>query len=110
MGDALLVALDQDAAYDHPDFAWLAQRFARFVYIDRIVVAAHARDRGLAGALHAEFKAQSRTCGQGPLVCEINLDPPNFASVALHERYGFGQVGRADLPGGKRVGDFAGPL
>lgn len=110
VGDALLIALDQDAAYDNPNFAWLAQRFARFVYIDRVVVAAHAQGRGLAGALYGELKAQARAWGHLQLVCGINLDPPNPESVAFHDKYGFGQVGQADLPNGKRVGYFACPL
>lgn len=108
-GDALLVALDQDAYYDNPNFAWLAQRFERFVYIDRIVVAGHAQGRGLAAALYAELKTQARAGGQKRLVCEINLAPPNPGSVAFHEKLGFGQVGQADLSGGKRVGYFACP-
>lgn len=108
--DALLVALDQDAAYDNPNFAWLADRFDRFVYIDRVVVAEHAQGRGLAGALYTALKQQARAQGQARLVCEINLDPPNPGSVAFHERQGFAQVGQADLPSGKRVGYFACPL
>lgn len=108
--DALLIALDQDAAYDNPNFAWLSARFERFVYIDRVVVAEHAQGRGLAGALYEALKHQARLQGQTRLVCEINLDPPNPGSVAFHQRLGFEQVGQADLPNGKRVGYFACPL
>jgi predicted GNAT superfamily acetyltransferase len=108
--DALLIALDQDAAYDNPNFAWLSARFERFVYIDRIVVAEHAQGRGLAGTLYDALKHQARLLGQTRLVCEINLDPPNPGSVAFHERMGFERVGQADLPSGKRVGYFACPL
>ncbi|WP_235873013.1 GNAT family N-acetyltransferase [Pseudoxanthomonas winnipegensis] len=108
--DALLIALDQDAAYDNPNFAWLSARFERFVYIDRVVVAEHAQGRGLAGALYEALKHQARLQGQTRLVCEINLDPPNPGSVAFHQRLGFEQVGQADLPSGKRVGYFACPL
>ncbi|KTF30162.1 GNAT family acetyltransferase, partial [Xanthomonas vesicatoria] len=35
--DGLLIALDQSAAYANANFAWLAERFTRFVYVDRIV-------------------------------------------------------------------------
>lgn len=109
-GDALLIALDQDAAYDNPNFAWMAARFERFIYIDRVVVARHAQGRGLAGALYAELKAQARDWNHAQLVCEINLDPPNPESVTFHEKYGFGLIGQADLPNGKRVGYFTCPL
>jgi predicted GNAT superfamily acetyltransferase len=36
--------------------------------------------------------------------CEVNVEPPNPASDALHAALGFSEVGRAILPGGaKRV-------
>ena len=41
--DAFLIALDQDADYDNPNFRWMRSRFERFVYVDRVVVAARAR-------------------------------------------------------------------
>ncbi len=37
--DAFLLAFDQDAAYDSPNFLWFRERYSRFVYVDRIVVA-----------------------------------------------------------------------
>ena len=37
--DALLLAFDQDAAYDNVNFGWFKARYPRFVYVDRIVVA-----------------------------------------------------------------------
>src|SRR3974390_1696308 len=45
---AFLLAFDQDADYDSPNFLWFRERYPRFVYIDRIVVAASARGGGLA--------------------------------------------------------------
>lgn len=108
--DGLLIALDQDATYDNPNFAWMSARFERFVYIDRVVVARHAQGRGLAGALYRELQVHARGLGHERLVCEINLDPPNPGSVAFHQTQGFGQISSADLPDGKRVGYFACPL
>ncbi|RYF90942.1 MAG: GNAT family N-acetyltransferase, partial [Caulobacteraceae bacterium] len=35
--EALLIAFDQDAAYDSPNFLWFRERYARFVYVDRVV-------------------------------------------------------------------------
>ena len=43
--DALLLAFDQDATYNNPNFAWFKARFPRFVYVDRVVVAPAARGR-----------------------------------------------------------------
>src|ERR1017187_1888966 len=41
--DAFLLAFDQDAQYDSPNFLWFCARYPRFVYVDRIVVASSAR-------------------------------------------------------------------
>jgi uncharacterized protein len=46
--DAFLLAFDQDAQYDSPNFLWFCARYPRFVYVDRIVVASSAP-----GAFHA---------------------------------------------------------
>jgi uncharacterized protein len=33
-----MLAFDQDADYDSPNFLWFRERLARFVYADRVVV------------------------------------------------------------------------
>src|ERR1041384_4776818 len=53
--DAFLLAFDQDADYDSPNFLWFRQRYPRFVYVDRIVVAASARGRGCARRLYRDL-------------------------------------------------------
>jgi predicted GNAT superfamily acetyltransferase len=45
--DGFLLAFDQGAAYDSPNYLWFRQRYRRFVYVDRVVVAPAAR--GLCG-------------------------------------------------------------
>src|SRR3979490_24759 len=46
--DGFLLAFDQGAAYDSPNYLWFRQRYRRFVYVDRVVVAPAAR--GLCGS------------------------------------------------------------
>ncbi|WP_305805042.1 GNAT family N-acetyltransferase [Stenotrophomonas sp. YIM B06876] len=108
--EALLIALDQTADYDNPNFAWLAARYPRFVYIDRIVVAEALHGRGLARGLYAALIRFAAAHGHTHLVCEINLDPPNPASLALHVALGFSAVGQATLDNGKTVAYFHRPL
>src|SRR6185437_12371238 len=78
--DAFLLAFDQDADYDSPNFLWFRDRYPRFVYVDRIVVAASARGRGLARLLYRELFEQAMRAGHTQLFCEVNSDPPNPAS------------------------------
>lgn len=107
--DALLLAFDQDAAYDNPNFAWFKARYPRFVYIDRVVVAPDARGRGLARSLYQDLFR--RAAGHERVTCEVNTDPPNPASDAFHAALGFEAVGSAALPGaGKTVRYFSRPL
>ncbi len=102
--DALLIALDQNAVYDNPNFQWFRARYPRFVYVDRIVVAPSARGRGLARQLYAALIGRAGAAGHQRIVCEVNLDPPNPRSDRFHAALGFAEVGSASIHGGtKRV-------
>jgi uncharacterized protein len=101
--DAFLLAFDQDADYDSPNFLWFRERYPRFVYVDRIVVAASARGRGLARLLYRELFEQATRAEHIQVVCEVNSDPPNPASDAFHAALGFAEVGSAAIHGGTKT-------
>lgn len=101
--DALLIAFDQGAKYDSPNFLWFRSRYARFVYVDRIVISPAARGRGLATTMYGRLIERAIGAAHERLVCEVNVDPPNPASEALHRKLGFVPVGEARLPMGKSV-------
>lgn len=102
-GAAFLLALDQDAAYDSRNYQWFRWRYPRFVYIDRVAVAAVVRGKGLASQLYRELFEIAGASGHSIVACEVNVDPPNPASDAFHEAHGFKEVGRAALATGKTV-------
>jgi predicted GNAT superfamily acetyltransferase len=101
--DAFLLALDQDADYDSPNFQWFRARYPRFVYVDRIVVAASARGRGCARRLYSDLFEHTRRAGHDRVVCEVNSSPPNPESDAFHAALGFLEVGTASIYGGSRT-------
>lgn len=101
--DAFLFAFDQAADYDSPNFLWFRDRYPRFVYVDRIVVAASARGRGLARLLYRELFEQASRAGHIQIVCEVNSEPPNPASDAFHAALGFVEVGSAAIHGGAKT-------
>ncbi len=101
--DAFILAFDQDADYEGENFLWFKSRYARFVYVDRIVVAAHARGRGLARRLYEDVFAAAVQAGQSLVVCEVNAEPPNPQSDAFHASFGFEPVGAASLRSGEKV-------
>lgn len=100
---AFLIAFDQDADYDSPNFAWFRTRYQRFVYVDRVVTGPAVRRAGHARRLYAELFARAVALGQGQVGCEVNAVPPNPLSDAFHAAMGFGEVGRAELSNGKAV-------
>ena len=95
--DALLLAFDQDAAYDSANYLWFRARYPRFVYVDRVVVSPAQRGRGLARQLYADLFQQARTDGHYVIGCEVNIDPPNPGSDAFHAALGFQQAGQAPV-------------
>jgi uncharacterized protein len=101
--DGFLIAFDQDAGYDSANFLWFKARYNQFVYVDRIIVAAHARGRGLARTFYDGLFEHARAAGHSRIVCEVNLDPPNPGSLAFHDALGFFEVGQATLMNGKMV-------
>lgn len=101
--DAFLLAFDQDADYDSPNFLWFRSRYRRFVYVDRVVVSPHTRGRGYARRLYRDlFEAASRADHEW-VVCEVNSNPPNPASCAFHVGLGFTEVGAAAIHGGSKT-------
>lgn len=109
--DAFLLAMEQGADYDSPNFLWFRERYPRFVYVDRIVVADHARGQGHARRLYLDLFDRAAAAGHDVVVCEVNAEPPNPASDAFHAALGFVPVGDAAIHGGaKHVRYFARPL
>lgn len=102
-GDAFLIAMDQAADYESPNFQWFTERYPRFIYVDRIITAAHARGRGFGRRLYEDLMAEAARLGHERVLCEVNIDPPNPASEAFHAALGFVEVGRAVIYGGSRT-------
>jgi len=100
--EAFLMAFDQDAAYDSPNYLWFQERYTRFVYVDRIVVAGAARGRGHARRLYLDLFDHAARAGHGIVTCEVNAEPPNPTSDAFHAALGFSEVGEAVIHGGTK--------
>jgi predicted GNAT superfamily acetyltransferase len=98
-----LVVLDEDAAYDSPNFQYFKQRYPHFAYVDRIFVSEAHRGLGLGARLYEDLVAELDG-GKPVVTCEVNLDPPNPGSLAFHAHLGFVQVDEQHTEGGtKRV-------
>jgi predicted GNAT superfamily acetyltransferase len=106
---AFLLALREGTAYDSPNYRWFAQRYERFLYVDRVVVSTAARGRGVGARLYEALFEFAATQSVGLVTCEYDVEPPNPASERFHARFGFSEVGRQRLDGGKLVSLQAAP-
>ena len=78
-----VVTIDPRDGYDSTNYGWFAKAFDRFYYLDRIVLHADFRRRGLGGLVYDEIERVAAPYGR--LRLEVNLAPRNDASLAFHE-------------------------
>jgi predicted GNAT superfamily acetyltransferase len=100
---AFLLAFREGAAYDSINYRWFADRYPRFLYIDRVVVSSSARRLGLGTALYREAFAHARATLIPIVTCEFDVDPPNPLSASFHAKFGFREVGRQLVADGKKT-------
>ncbi|HEX4482453.1 MAG TPA: GNAT family N-acetyltransferase [Solirubrobacteraceae bacterium] len=84
---AFAIAIAPQADYDSRNYARLSERFERFLYLDRIAVAAGARRQGLGAMLYDALEQAAQPFGR--MVCDVNVEPPNEASLAFHAARGY---------------------
>ena len=98
------LVLPPDSVYDSVNYRWFSERFDDFMYLDRVAFDAAAQGQGLGTMLYAEVDRRLADVDQVErLTLEVNVDPPNEASLAFHSKRGFTEVGRQDTPYGIEV-------
>jgi predicted GNAT superfamily acetyltransferase len=98
-----LIGLDGPGlAYDSLNYSWFSQRYDRFAYVDRVVVAEAERGQGIGQQFYDAFSAAGFAHGHDVLLAEVNIKPHNPVSLKFHDRYGFSPIGEQDCDGGTR--------
>jgi predicted GNAT superfamily acetyltransferase len=90
---AFLLAMCHGCRYQNNNFEWFSKRYARFIYIDRIVVAPAARGQRLGSILYEDLFRYARSKAIPFVACEYNIVPPNEPSRLFHEKFGFREQG-----------------
>ncbi len=85
------------------EFAWFQAHIPQFLYIDQIAVMPTARRLHVGAQLYAHATFHACTHDIPALVCEVNLDPPNPASLCFHRRLGFLEVEMMTVQDGRTV-------
>lgn len=96
-----LIGLRPGLAYSSENYRWFADHYADFGYIDRVAVDRSARRLGVASRLYDAF-AERLHGTVDVMTCEVNIRPPNEASMRFHATQGFVQVGRQEIVDGEK--------
>jgi predicted GNAT superfamily acetyltransferase len=98
----VLLTFREDSAYDSANYRWFDERYERFLYVDRVVVAAAYQSAGVGRMLYDDLMAGAKAEQVPSVTCEYNIVPPNKISQRFHNRYGFTEIGRQASSDGKK--------
>jgi predicted GNAT superfamily acetyltransferase len=100
---AFVLALREGTSYDNVNYRWFIERYERFLYVDRVVVSEALHGQGLGRVLYESIFAHARATRTPVITCEYDIEPPNLASERFHRAFGFVEVGRQLVAGGKKL-------
>ncbi len=87
-----VICLPPKTEYGSLNYSWFNQRYADFLYVDRIAVSVPHQNQKIGTLLYEYVKRKAREM-RVPVTAEVNIKPPNPGSIRFHERHGFEQVG-----------------
>ena len=93
-----LIGFGAHAHHDSSNFAWFAQRYPDFFYIDRVAVASRRRGGGVGRALYADVQSYAEL-RYPQMACEVFLQPGTDHALLFHGSFGFREVGQHVMPG-----------
>ena len=97
-----VLALGPGADYASPNYRFFADRYVQFQYVDRVAVDPAWKRRGVGARLYDAVDDLAAATGSPVVTAEVNVRPPNPASLAFHAARGFVGVGEQDTEGGAR--------
>jgi predicted GNAT superfamily acetyltransferase len=93
----LVVTFTPGSSYDSANYRWFSAQYDDgFYYLDRVVVDASVRRRGVAGRVYDELEQVASAYGR--MALEVNLEPRNDGSLAFHAQRGYAEVGQLGEP------------
>jgi len=88
-----LIAVSHDSSHDSSNFLWFRERFEKFLYIDRIVIASARRSVGVGRVFYGDV--QSFAEARYPhLAAEVFIENDNHPALIFHGSFGFREVGQ----------------
>ena len=82
------VVMDENSNYQSPNYLYFKNKFAQFMYIDRIAVSKDYQRLGIGTIIYSEIYSLSIQKNI-PLCCEVNTKPYNKQSLDFHSKNNF---------------------
>lgn len=101
--EAFILTFREGKEYDSVNYVWFSNNYDQFIYIDRVVVSLKMHGKGLGKALYESVFTHARLNRIPYVTAEIDIKPPNPGSLIFHEKFGFKEVGKQSVDGGKKV-------
>jgi predicted GNAT superfamily acetyltransferase len=99
-----LMSYPSDSRYDDEEIRAFRARVAEpFVYICQVALAPEYRRRGMGRALYRAVHREAQRRGCALLCAEVNIRPPNHASLRFHLALGFRPLAELEVSSGFRV-------
>lgn len=86
---AFLLAVGPKSTYKSINYQWFNRHYSTFLYVDRIVVHHDYRAQRLGHQLYEYLTQWALEQGYPQLCAEIDIQPPNLASLQFHNKWGF---------------------
>lgn len=100
---AFVLTFEEGADYDSVNYQWFFQRYPRFLYVDRVVVAQGLQSAGAGSALYKAVFNHAVDNDIPIVACEYDVEPLNPVSQRFHEKFGFAEVGQQAVADGKKI-------
>lgn len=105
----VLLAFGHDSPYDSRNLRWFAERYPRFLYIDRVIVNREHRGSGVGRALYADVLSYAEP-RYPELCCEVFIQEGMNPALLFHGSFGFHEVGQNMQVDGHRASMLMKPL
>ena len=93
--------LGPQTQYQSPKYLYFCERYADFIYLDRVAVTSAFQGLGLGAAMYREVERLSQST---LFALEVNTKPRNEGSLRFHTREGFVMLEEVETRPGKMVG------
>jgi uncharacterized protein len=93
----IVVVLSDHCGYNSDFYRRFTDRYTNFLYVDRVIVTAWARGRGVATALYQATEQAARAQGMA-IASDVYSEPPNTPSLRVHRSRGFVEIEKQHFP------------